>query len=68
MNVYEALLKIIRYLLLYLIYINQNYNLIKENQTTGGGTYGWLGVAETKHVYCFSVVMCFLTGCTIICM
>ena len=52
MSVYEALLKIIRYPLLYLIYINQNYNLIKESQTTGGVTHGWLGEAETKYVYC----------------
>ena len=46
----EALLKIIRYPLLYLIYINQNYNPIKETQTTGRVTHRWLGV--TKFVYC----------------
>ena len=46
----EALLKIIRYSLLYLIYIDQNYNPIKENQTTGRVTHRWQGM--TKFVYC----------------
>ena len=28
--------------------IKKNYNLKKENQTTGGVTHGWLGVADMR--------------------